>query len=51
MYFKKREYILETLKSIYNQTYQNFELILVYDEENKRDIILLIDFKNLQIKK
>ena len=37
-YFKKREYILETLKSIYNQTYQNFELILVYDEENKRDM-------------
>lgn len=37
-YFKKRKYILETIKSIYNQSYQNFELIFIFDQENRTDV-------------
>ena len=31
-YFKKRQYIEEALQSILNQTYQNFEIIIINDE-------------------
>ena len=37
-YFNKREFISETLESILKQTYKNFELILVYDDGNKKDL-------------
>ena len=37
-YFNKREFISETLESILKQTYKNFELVLVYDDGNKKDL-------------
>ena len=33
-YFKK--FIKKTINSIFNQSYKNLELILVYDDENKK---------------
>ena len=36
-YFKKKEYIIKTLNSIFNQTYKYFEVILIYDDKNLED--------------
>ena len=37
-YFNKKKFIKKTLKSILNQTYKNYEIIFVYDDNNKNDI-------------
>ena len=36
-YFKKKKYIESTINSILNQKYQNFEIIIVYDDKDKGD--------------
>jgi len=43
-YYKKKKYIELAVNSVIQQTYKNFELIIVYDDENKEDLNLL---KNL----
>jgi len=43
-YFKKKNYIKQTLISVLNQSYKNFEVILIYDDEDKSDLKYL---KNL----
>ena len=40
-YYKKRSFIEKTLSSVLNQTFQDFEVILIYDDENKNDLIFL----------
>ena len=37
-YFNKRMFVDQTLKSILNQTYKNYELIFVYDNSNNEDL-------------
>ena len=37
-YFNKREYIEETIQSVLGQSYENLEIILIYDDENQRDL-------------
>ena len=37
-YYKNLKYIFQCLQSIYNQNYKNFEIILVYDDNNKNDL-------------
>ncbi len=52
-YFKKKKFIKKTINSIFNQSYKNLELILVYDDENKKDLFfikkILSKFKNKKI--
>ena len=36
-YYKKKKFIKKCLKSITNQTYRNFESILVYEEDDKEE--------------
>ena len=37
-YYKKKKYILKTINSILNQSYNHFEIIIVYDDENLSDL-------------
>ena len=37
-YYKKREFIKETINSIINQNYKSYEIIMVYDDPNKKDL-------------
>jgi teichuronic acid biosynthesis glycosyltransferase TuaG len=36
-YFKKRNFIKDTLRSVYSQSYKNFEVIIVYDQKDSGD--------------
>ena len=42
-YFKKKKFIDHALKSVLDQTYSNFEIILIYDDEDKSDLKYLND--------
>ena len=46
-YFKKKKYILTTIRSALNQTYSKFEIILIYDDEDKRDLDYINKLKRL----
>ena len=36
-YFQKKKFIKQTIKSIIKQTYKNFEVLIIYDDENLSD--------------
>ena len=40
-YYKKKSFIRKTIKSILNQSYSKFELIMIYDDHDKKDLIYL----------
>ena len=40
-YYKKKKYIKKTIDSIKLQTYKNFEVIIVYDDEDHSDLIFI----------
>ena len=46
-YFKKKKFIKESILSVLNQTYKNFEIIIVYDDINKEDLSYIYEIKNL----
>jgi teichuronic acid biosynthesis glycosyltransferase TuaG len=52
-YYKKKKFIKKTLDSIYNQTYKNYEVILIYNDKNLDDLIyiknLLKKFKKFRL--
>jgi teichuronic acid biosynthesis glycosyltransferase TuaG len=45
-YYKKKKYLIKTIKSVLNQTHKNFEIIIIYDENNK-DINFIESIKKL----
>ncbi len=45
-YYKKKEFISETLNSIINQSYKNYEILIIYDDENLNDLKYLKDLVN-----
>lgn len=40
-YYKKKNFISKTIKSILCQSYQKFELIIIYDDNDKKDLIYI----------
>ena len=46
-YFKKKDYILDAINSILNQTYQNFEIIIVYDDIDKSELSLIYKIRKV----
>ncbi len=46
-YYKKSEYVKSTINSILDQTYQNFEIILIDDELSEESKKVLNDLKDL----
>jgi len=40
-YYKKRKYIKQTIDSIKHQTYKNFEVIIVYDDDDQTDLLFI----------
>jgi teichuronic acid biosynthesis glycosyltransferase TuaG len=40
-YYKKKEHIEKTIKSLLKQTYKNYELICIYDDDNLDDLKFL----------
>ncbi len=45
-YFKKKNYIKEAVLSAINQSYQNLEIIIVYDDENQNDLEYIKKIQN-----
>ena len=37
-FYKKKKYFLKTVNSLKNQSYKNFEAIIIYDDEDKSDL-------------
>ena len=44
-YYKKKDDINTTINSILNQNFKNYEIIIVYDDENKEDLKLIEEIK------
>ena len=40
-YYKKKEYISNSINSVLKQTYKNFEIIIIYDDDNNDDLNLI----------
>ena len=45
-YHKKRHYVKESIKSVLDQTYKNFEIIIIYDDEDKNDLNYIKNIEN-----
>ena len=44
-YYKKKSSILYSVNSVLNQTYTNFEIIIIYDDEDKSDLDFICELK------
>ena len=46
-YYKKKLFIKKTIQSILTQTFQDFEIIIIYDDNDKSELKLIKEIKNL----
>ena len=46
-YFKKKDYINTAVTSALKQTYQNFEIVIVYDDIDHSDLPLILKIQKL----
>ena len=46
-YYKKKEYLANTLNSVLSQSYENLEIILIYDDQEKEDLEYVKELINL----
>ena len=44
-YFRKKKYFHQSIKSVLNQTFKKYEIIIIYDDENKGDLKFISDIK------
>ena len=40
-YYNSKEFVYESILSVLDQTYKNLELIIIYDDNNKKDLVFL----------
>ena len=40
-YYRKKPFFEKTIDSINSQTYKNFEIILIYDDNNRSDLLFV----------
>ena len=45
-YYKKKNYIIDTINSALGQSYKKIEILIVYDDENHDDLKFLEKIKN-----
>lgn len=48
-FYQKRKFFLKTINSILNQSYKKFKIIIIYDDEKKKDLDFLKSFKSEKI--
>ena len=48
-FYQKRKFFLKTINSILRQSYQKFEIIIIYDDTDKEDLQFLKSFKSKKI--
>jgi teichuronic acid biosynthesis glycosyltransferase TuaG len=46
-YFRKRDYIKKSINSALNQSYENFEIIIIYDDQKSHDIKYIEEISKL----
>ena len=46
-YYKKKTFIRETIFSVLKQSYQNLEIIVIYDDQNLDDLDFIKEIANL----
>ena len=50
-YYKKRNYIKKTLTSVLNQSFKNFEILLIYDDQDLSDLYFIKkNFKSVKLR-
>jgi len=51
-YYQKINYVFNAINSVSSQTYQNYELLIIYDDSKERDLAILkkVTFNNIKIK-
>ena len=40
-YFRKKKFINKTIRSIINQTYKKFEILIIYDDTENQDFAFI----------
>ena len=50
-YYKKRIFFLLSLESALNQTFQNFEIIIIYDDSDMFDLDYILEKQKTEVKK
>ena len=45
-YYKKKHFLKKTINSILKQTYKNYEIILIYDDVDKTDLVFIKNILN-----
>ena len=46
-YYRKKLFLKKTVRSVLNQTFKKFEIIIIYDDEDKEDLDYVKTIKNL----
>ena len=46
-YFKKKNFIVESVNSVINQSYKNLEIIIIYDDFSHKELDYILKLKDL----
>ena len=44
-YYKKKQFVKKSIESVLNQTYSNFEIIIIYDDTDIEDLNYINEIK------